>query len=410
MKVRNARNMLLGAVVSLLLLLVLPIGVLADGMEDGMSGHHHEGQQMTEMRHQGMQVFLGTNMFQMMFDAGQGYPFYNFNTSLNQGMFFLMFRSLTQYQDTNEDGIFDANETVGGNVSTLDLNKVTWDVVILNDSSQVKEFSFRSKAINVTGFENTSIEIINHFNGSTYIKFDVKISSWPFVEEATGLSLDFMLHWGRMRITEEMHMTESSGSMMPNAFMEYGADLLMESTVSDLSLQHGNDDNDGGTENGNMNNGTTGPWSGDMPMDHSNMTPMMPHEGMGTPLDVISNDTGIYLQDEGITLAFFKIMTEVIVDGELISNGTVLQLDTASMSSSMLSIRINYPKFNQSLVHDPTFGTSELALIPPAIDVTTLASFFSSLVDIKSGFIILVGLMSVLVVATYAFLSHKNRR
>ncbi len=419
---KNRRNLIMSLMISVLLLLG-PVSVLADEMGHPADSHqatHHGEDHMAEMRHEGMQVLLSTNMFQMMVDAGQGYPFYHFNTTMEDAMFFLMFQNMTQYRDLNGNGMFENNESIEGNVSSLDLSQVTWEIVILNDSSQMKEFAFRSKQIQVPGFENTSIEIINHFNGSTSIKFDVKVSSWPFIEGATSLSLDFMLHWGRMAGSGSMHGTGTQGSMMPNSVIGDNGALLTNllgspmTALSQLEPTHGDDHqgnhgNDGNMNNGSMNHGE-GNDNGTMSMNHHNMSEMMPHEEMMTPLTIISNDSGIFLQDEGTTLAYFKITTDVIIDGELVTDGAVLQLESNGSVASMVSARINYPKFNQTLFHDPEFGTSEQALVFPASDLTTILSFFSSLGDVKQGFILLTGLLSVFLLVTYAFFSRRNQQ
>lgn len=141
-------------------------------------------------------VVLGSDDFMIEVHGGGQVPFYHFNVS--EVRFFLKLQQIVQYKDNNENGRYDAGEQVGGQVSTLQLPSVKWDLIVITNTNTEIEFTFTSAQINDPLFNDVQLELINHYTaGDTEIKFDVRISDWPFAEEATGLSLEFELTWSK---------------------------------------------------------------------------------------------------------------------------------------------------------------------------------------------------------------------
>ena len=151
-----------------------------------------------KLKKEGNKVELTSGDFQIEVNAKGQVPFYHFNTSVDDVRFFLKFQRMTQFKDENDNNMFDKGEEVGNKNSDLQLPSVKWELVIVTDTETEKEFIFRSTDITGQEFEDTTIELINHFSAdSSYIKFDINITNWPFEEEATGLCLEFELNWSR---------------------------------------------------------------------------------------------------------------------------------------------------------------------------------------------------------------------
>lgn len=157
-----------------------------------------DGDDKAKLKKDGNKVVLTSGDFQIEVNAKGQVPFYHFNTSVDDARFFLKFQRITQFKDENDNGIFDKGEEVGQKNSDLQLPSVKWELEITTDEETVKEFIFRSTEIKGQEFEDTTIELINHFTaGSSNLKFDINITNWPFEEEATGLCLEFALNWSR---------------------------------------------------------------------------------------------------------------------------------------------------------------------------------------------------------------------
>ena len=141
-------------------------------------------------------LVLASDDFSIEINGGGQVPFYHFDTTAEEASFFLKLQRIVQYNDINENQRFDEDELVGGTNSTLQLTSVDWELIIITESETVVDFAFVSSEIRNPLFSGVEIELVNHFTaGSTAIKFDVNITNWPFVEEATGLSLEFELLW-----------------------------------------------------------------------------------------------------------------------------------------------------------------------------------------------------------------------
>lgn len=141
-------------------------------------------------------LVLASDDFSIEINGGGQVPFYHFNTTAEQARFFLKLQRIVQYNDINENQRFDEGELVGDTSSTLQLTSVDWELNIITENETTVEFALVSSQIRNPLFSDVEIELVNHFTaGSTAIKFDVNITNWPFVEEATGLSLEFELLW-----------------------------------------------------------------------------------------------------------------------------------------------------------------------------------------------------------------------
>ncbi len=153
-------------------------------------------------------MVLGSGDFQIEVNAGGQVPFYHFNIS--DTAFFLKFQQIVQYNDTNGNQIYDAGELVGGQSSTLQLPSVQW-VFTSESTDSTIDFNFTSSKINNPIFEDLQIGLNNHYTtGDLAVKFDIIISGWPFVEEATGLSLEFELTWSQESEEENTFSKESN--------------------------------------------------------------------------------------------------------------------------------------------------------------------------------------------------------
>ncbi len=181
---RLSRSVLIS--VGLTVLLLSPISVLAQvGNGKGPSMKPDKGLK---------RVVLSSDGFQVEINAGGQVPFYHFNTSA--GKFFFKFQKIIQFTDNNDNGVYDQGEEIKAQGGILSLPSVNWDLTILTDTNESKEFSFNSTQIRQPGYDNAKIVLVNHFDGTNpEVKFDVFISDWPFVAGATGLALEFELIW-----------------------------------------------------------------------------------------------------------------------------------------------------------------------------------------------------------------------
>ena len=84
--------------------------------------------------------------------------------------------------------------------------------------------------------------------------------------------------------------------------------------------------------------------------------------------------------------------------------GAILS-ETAVENAPKLNIYLNYPKFNNSILHDPTFGTS-LAAILPLVDPSAIVSWFQE--NVKAGFLGITA-MTTIVLATLFVLNRRKR-
>ncbi|MHA2239637.1 MAG: hypothetical protein ACXAB2_14935, partial [Candidatus Hodarchaeales archaeon] len=141
-------------------------------------------------------LVLASDDFSIEINGGGQIPYYHFNTTAEEAKFFLKLQRIVQYKDSNGNNRFDEDELVGDTSSQLQLTSVDWDLNIITESPTAVDFAFIASQIRNPLFSGVEIELVNHFTaGSTAIKFDINITNWPFVAEATGLSLEFELLW-----------------------------------------------------------------------------------------------------------------------------------------------------------------------------------------------------------------------
>ena len=328
------------------MVLVAPIGSIHAEINDDDDSDETEEQETEEteetedengdddkakMKKEDNKVELISGDFQIEVNAKGQVPFYHFNTSVDDVRFFLKFQRMTQFKDENENDVYDKGEEVGKKNSDLQLPSVKWELVIVTNTDTEKEFIFRSTEINAEEFEDTTIELINHFSaGSSFLKFDINITNWPFEEEATGLCLEFELNWSRGE-----------------------------------------------------------------------------NEGDGMSLKKESNETSISLRnDDDILLAYFESASEVEVDGTSVADGAVLY-DTASENASKVHMLLNYPRFNDTLFHDPEIGTSDEAiLLEPS---TIILWLIETIESVKDGFLVVTALMT-FVLATGLIYNRRRQK
>ena len=154
--------------------------------------------------------------------AGGQVPKFQFLTDSNfEGDFeyAVMFHSLTEYLDYNEDGIFQFNESglwqedaPPGPVfsSTLALSAVRFafsgfdvEYVAGTDELYAIHFNYTSETINAPNYTDFEITIVVHIymddqvidgyelKGSQEMKFDIIMNNWPWQREDTNLAMRF---------------------------------------------------------------------------------------------------------------------------------------------------------------------------------------------------------------------------
>lgn len=178
-------------------------------------------------------VVLGSDDFMIEVNGGGQVLFYHFNVS--KVSFFLKLQQIVQFNDNNKNGHYDAGELVGGQLSTLQLPSVKWNLTIIANTSTKIEFLFNSSQIDDPFFKEVQLELFNHYTSdSSAVKFDVKISGWPFVEEATGLSLEFEFIWskGPKALTKESNKTHIYLSNETGTILAYFG-ITNEITIDD---------------------------------------------------------------------------------------------------------------------------------------------------------------------------------
>ncbi len=310
---RVSRNLILS--IGLIALLLSPIAVLAQS--DAARGKDMKVDKGSK------KVVLSSDGFQIEVNAGGQVPFYHFNTSASK--FFLKFQKILQFKDSNSNGLYDRGEEISAKI--LSLPSISWDLTVISDTNDSKDFSFNSSQIRQSGYEGAELALVNHFDGNDpAVKFDVFISNWPFDADATGLAMEFELIWNE------------------------DANLVKETT-----------------------------------------------------------DTAIELKDSnGVVHARFGIVSDITVDGTEMPDGAHL-VDTAGDNASKLNIYISYPRFNSTLVHDPTISSTRLAL-EDTNPAAMLEPLFGN-VDVRNaigGFVVLTVLGS-LAVLSLVWINKKKK-
>ena len=125
------------------------------------------------------------------------------------------FVSLIEFEDLNQDGAFQPNETKGGSQTALPLAKVDWTFEgFQNDTNGQGEttavhFNFTSAEINDPTYAEVELQIRCHLYladqeldlhgatypllGSTELKFDIMVANWPWTDPDNLLALRFLI-------------------------------------------------------------------------------------------------------------------------------------------------------------------------------------------------------------------------
>ena len=123
--------------------------------------------------------------------------------------------SLIEFEDLNQDGVFQPNETKGGSQTVLPLAKVDWTFEgFQNDTNEQGEtvavhFSFTSAGITDPTYAEVDLQIRCHLYladqeldldgatyplfGSTELKFDIMVANWPWTDPDNLLALRFQI-------------------------------------------------------------------------------------------------------------------------------------------------------------------------------------------------------------------------
>ncbi len=124
-----------------------------------------------------------------------------------------------------------------------------------------------------------------------------------------------------------------------------------------------------------------------------------------------TTDEAILLKDgNGNVQAYFEIVSSIIVDGNPVTNGAIL-FETATADKPKLNIYVNYPRFEASLEHDPTLGTSYSALGGETANPSAIFRNFFGELDLRNvieGFVVLTALGSVALLSLM-WINRKKR-
>ncbi len=340
-----------------------PTATLADG--DHGNGMPHNSSQ-SQMPHDGRGSMNGSMRYMM----GNGFvslsnayftielhslqvPMFHFNTSLAEGRFYLRFEKIIEYQDDNNNGYYESQEAVG-NGKVLSLSSLKWDYNVVETDNEITVY-LNSSTINQLGFENFKVSLINHFRAEeSFLKFDILMENWPFSSPNSRLALEFSFMW------------------------HAAADLK----------------------------------------------------------DTADNRSHMSYQDEkGNVVAFFNMTTDLTVDGQDITDAAKLQVNKGEMEhmeqfmgnnsgdmgnhSQMPGMKgsdvnlhgknfyINYPSFNETLVHDPIIGSTVQALLPGA--ASEIVALLQQIALSKEGYLASVGLLTIVILSSIVFYRRKKR-
>ncbi|MHA1977948.1 MAG: hypothetical protein ACW98I_13665 [Candidatus Hodarchaeales archaeon] len=115
-----------------------------------------------------------------------------------------------------------------------------------------------------------------------------------------------------------------------------------------------------------------------------------------------TTESGVYIKNaDGTILGSFESISAVNVDGTTIDDGATLH-DTAMEKSKKLNIYINYPKFDNYILHDPMFGTSLDALVDPSAIILWLQG------SVKDGFLGVSAIATVFLMALFVINRRKR--
>ena len=147
-----------------------------------------------------------TNNVTISVNAFGNVPVFHFKTQADYG-YTVLFKQLIEYDDANEDGVFQYNESLTG-IPILSLTSMRWDfsdfVTEENAESEVIAVHFNFTSESMVGiyadFEMTiaahlylADQVIDGYElvGGAELKFDLYISGFPWNEDYTYLALRF---------------------------------------------------------------------------------------------------------------------------------------------------------------------------------------------------------------------------
>jgi len=241
--------------------------------------------------------------------------FMYWNTSDPSIVYNAKFVSLFEFVDSNNDSVYQANETVPRSV--VPLSTFMWDftgfqnITDENDNVIGVMFGYISTKVNVPFqpdlhvaiycylfYEDAEINGIS-VNGLTELKFTIEISNWTWVSNESLLGVRFDLSWSNASEGEGVR-ANVGGEEAPLGTNTTGQEKpLKNETQRSLRLE--------------------------------------------------------YEEDNKRTIGYLDYISEIVVDGE---NSTMTT--SYAVNGNMLTVYFAYPHFDYYLTHDPTIGiTSE---------------------------------------------------
>jgi len=189
-KIKSAKIALLGAT----LVLIMASAATATAVFEGTQARHNAGLNLV--------VVEGTNYVFKVTGMGNvpHYQFYEKTepSTPSEGeetiqeseipepanvVYHIKFVQLIEFNDTNGDKKFDANEQVPGGGHQLALPSIKWDYTIDEGT----------KTFNFTAPEGSKpwIQLVNHYDNESLLKFDIELKDWNWIREDSQLALRF---------------------------------------------------------------------------------------------------------------------------------------------------------------------------------------------------------------------------
>jgi len=147
-------------------------------------------------------VTIESENLMVAINAGGQVPIYQYwSINDNETKFHVKFMEVQEFDDANDNGIFENNETVGQR--TLSLQSVRWALSEAQINTEEISFNFTSANITQEQFTGFDMKIVNHIDleNTTSLKFDIYMANWPFKNENNSLSLRWDLTWTNENIT-----------------------------------------------------------------------------------------------------------------------------------------------------------------------------------------------------------------
>ena len=132
---------------------------------------------------------LNTTRVRFMVMPSGDVPIYSWFSPINRTINTVRIMGIVEYTDANADDEFSREERV----QFLSLfRNASWGFSDPSANDTTIVFSFYTTDINVSGFDQTSLNFTNYINkDENQLKFDIEINGWPWISEANRLAFIF---------------------------------------------------------------------------------------------------------------------------------------------------------------------------------------------------------------------------